>query len=285
MLNDPYHGHHATPDRAVPDMPFIVGRKGRSRPCACAFAKRRQRLHSFITPLILEEQVMKTLSHIILASLVASGAAIAVEGEQYDQEMQETLIFEQHDINGDGYLTTDEWSDASVNFNDIDANGDQLIDEQELQASLLEVEGSGQPGMTQESDYATVDATESGPEMHDTASATGNSAFGAYDQNGDGYLDEGEIRHNPYLNASFSRWDRNNDGLVGVQEADKEFLAWDERTFRNHDINHDGYLDEEEVVENTFARVNFKTWDENEDGLLGLNEVEDSFTNSEAGIE
>lgn len=94
---------------------------------------------------------MKSVSHIILATLLSTGTAIA----------QETIDFDHHDTNNDGFLTDQEWSDVNagvVAFDDVDADGDGKLSKAEVTAaSAVDAESSPEPGADLETTEVTAE--------------------------------------------------------------------------------------------------------------------------------
>lgn len=94
---------------------------------------------------------MKSVSHIILATLLSTGTAIA----------QETIDFDRHDTNSDGFLTDQEWNEidaVAVAFDDVDADGDGKLSQAEVTAaSAVDAESSPEPGADFESTAVTAE--------------------------------------------------------------------------------------------------------------------------------
>ena len=70
---------------------------------------------------------MHSVSHIILATLLSTGTAVA----------QETIDFDRHDTDNDGFLTEQEWNDinaAEADFETVDVDGDGRLSEAEVEA-------------------------------------------------------------------------------------------------------------------------------------------------------
>ena len=71
---------------------------------------------------------MNSVSHIILATLLSTGTAVA----------QETIDFDRHDTDNDGFLTEQEWNDinaAEADFETVDVDGDGRLSEAEVMAT------------------------------------------------------------------------------------------------------------------------------------------------------
>lgn len=120
---------------------------------------------------------MKWVSHIILATLLSTGTAVA----------QETIDFDRHDTNSDGFLTDQEWSDIDavvIAFDDVDADGDGKVSKAEVTAAAdVEAKSTSQAGADLSTQEVTADdhsmaqsgqidrnAKEEDPTMRDAAS-------------------------------------------------------------------------------------------------------------------
>lgn len=88
---------------------------------------------------------MKPVSHIILGTLLASGAALA-----------SSIDFDKHDKDGDGFLSQDEWREidqAVVDFERADANRDGRLDRDETRNATeqsMEISATQQTGSDDE---------------------------------------------------------------------------------------------------------------------------------------
>lgn len=213
---------------------------------------------------------MKTLSHIILATLFGAGTAVA----------NERVNFDQRDTDGDGKLSQNEWAkigDINVSFEQIDQNNDQQLDKQEIRDSKLSLEQSGSAQrVSSQSDtqaneesektfnqadsdrdqrvseneaqdagldyvvvhYDTIDLDADGYLDDDEWANVnyGDEVFALYDLNGDGLLTASEVAEDSYLESSFNEWDTDDDGYVTEDEAD---IGW-------FDDNDDGILDQDD---------------------------------------
>lgn len=247
---------------------------------------------------------MKSVSHIILAALVGSGAAIANE---------QKIDFSQHDRNGDGYLTQNEWTDVGqidVGFNELDRNGDQLVDKQELRESRVALKGDSQSAMHSQRTSSQASDRQSGMQAQQTGTQQqgqrgGQNSFDQADGNRDGrvtqdeaneagfdyvvmYYDPIDADGNGYLDEN--EWDLNETG-AGMYDDSVNQAGFDnnrdnnfneignneDNNFGYYDANDDGYLDENEASENDYVESNFNDWDNNEDGLVDIGEANDDF--------
>lgn len=149
---------------------------------------------------------MKTVSHIIAATLLTTGVAAA----------NEEIRFNDKDANGDGYISQTEWRDmqANVDFLQVDTNGDGLLTEQELQASdkITLQSTSGQ-----ESQFGASDITTSDTQAFGTETSTELGEFESQDSDRDGALSESEWQ-NVGVDVEFSEVDQDQDGQVTAQE-------------------------------------------------------------------
>ena len=98
---------------------------------------------------------MKSVSHIILATLLSTGTALA----------QETIDFDRHDADSDGFLTDQEWADieaVDVDFATLDVDGDGKLSKAEVTAaSEVDAESSPESG----ADLASTEVTAEGHSM------------------------------------------------------------------------------------------------------------------------
>lgn len=125
---------------------------------------------------------MKSVSHIILATLLSTGTALA----------QDTIDFDSHDSNNDGFLTNQEWNEIDavvVAFADVDVDGDGKLSKAEVTAaSEVDAESSPQPGADLAAEEVTAEehsmaqrgqidrnADEEDPTVQSTAAGAGES--------------------------------------------------------------------------------------------------------------
>ena len=237
---------------------------------------------------------MKSVSHIILATLLAGGGT-ALANEQID--------FQKHDANRDGKLSQQEWSDVGridVSFSQLDRNSDQQLSKQEVRNSRLQL-ASGQ--QSQQKSQQGKQAFQQADENRDRKLSRDEARNAGYDYvvmyydpidaDGNGYLDENEwdlnetgagIYDDGVSNTGTANSDnnRNNqDGWVDVGAANDGFMEWNEDSFNTFDANDDGYLDDNEVADYDYVDSNFDTWDVNDDGLLEEDEVADTWYNED----
>lgn len=107
---------------------------------------------------------------------------------------------------------------------------------------------------------------------------TGNGAFADFDENSDGFLDEGEV--SGIYENNFNVWDADNDGTLN----EEEFLN---TTFTNTDTNNDDQISQEEwdtgyaAFFGNWTEDDFATFDEDGDGMLDNDEWNNVFADSE----
>lgn len=192
--------------------------------------------------------------HIILATMLAGGAAMA----------QETVDFDMHDTDRDGYLTQEEWADIdyiTVDFTTLDANSDGMLDRNEVNSGMqqpAQADPQLSSGSQSQDDSATSTAisTESGAQSASESST--------------------EADMNPPVMSgeqasSSSRFDRAN---YEGEDGDARFRE----DFDRRDTNADGFLDETEATNEDWIDINlFEKSDVNDDGLIDIGEAEDGF--------
>lgn len=112
---------------------------------------------------------MNSVSHIILGTLLASGAALASE-----------IDFDKHDKDGGGYLSKDEWRDIDqvvVDFERADANRDGRLDRDEVRnatSQSMEISATQQTGSDDEMQASVY--SESGQHVEAERSGGGKSS-------------------------------------------------------------------------------------------------------------
>lgn len=233
---------------------------------------------------------MKSVSHIILAALLGTGTAVANEG----------INFDKHDENNDGYLAHDEWSDVSVSFNDIDADGDKLVTREEIRQSQLQLEGDRgdrqrQAGMQQTGAQQDRQAQQ---QRTGQQNRQGRQAFQQADRNRDNRVAEDEARQAgyDYVVYYFDTIDADGDGYLDENEWDlNEYGAGRYDTGANNNFNNDtaGFENRDDTMdigmengafeddEFGYENTNFDYYDTNDDGFLDENEVgEDDYLKS-----
>lgn len=141
-------------------------------------------------------------------------------------------------------------------------DADARLEQAEFDAWLAEQDFFGQwntdgaPGLTVEEFGAGIfgvldandDGTVSATEWEDAGSGwTGDATLSAWDTNGDGALDPGELAGGIQGGDRWSQWDQDGSGVLEEGEFNQAvFGAWD--------ANGDGYVDESEW------RANFDLW-------------------------
>lgn len=207
---------------------------------------------------------MKSVSHIVLATLVASGAALAQE-----------VDFAAHDTDGDGYLSDAEWSavaHVSSDFATLDADGDGRLSETEVNAGTGEsTQGvSAETGATTEADPTASDPTASDPTATDISAGSEQSAGEQATMQGTAGEETAEggmtTAEDSGQGASFDRSSYEGDDGTRLR-AD----------FEARDANGDGMLDEAEATEDWIDINLFEKSDVNDDGLIDFGEAEDGF--------
>lgn len=223
---------------------------------------------------------MKTVPHIIFASLLASGTAVA--GQNID--------FDQHDANHDGRLSESEWAKVGkvdVSFDQVDSNGDQLLEKQEIRNSRLELKASANTQRT------------SGSSSDKQSSAQGKQAFQQTDKDRDNRVSQQEAQDagydyvvifyepmdedgNGYLDEN--EWDLNETG-AGIYDNGVSDIDYSNDSFDTYDLNGDGFLDTTEAAEDDYLDANFDTWDADNDGYVTEDEADTGwFDDNDDGI-
>ena len=211
---------------------------------------------------------MKSVSHIILATLLSTGTALA----------QETVDFDRYDTDSDGYLTDAEWSAVDyvvVDFHTIDTNRDGRLDKNEVQSGTQQSQsmdsqqasssGSSQSGMQSSSDQQASSQqsdmqqsgvqsgmqqsnTQTGSQQQSTQRAsTGQSA----DQPATMQQTSGQqMGSQSGGQQSFQNADKDRDNRVSRTEAQETGYDLVIVSFDTMDMNRDGYLDETEWDQN-----------------------------------
>ena len=168
--------------------------------------------------------------------------------------------FQTLDRNRNGVISRGEWRGETMDFDDVDRNGDNRITLEEC----LDMDASD--------DY--------GP------GATGREGrFARMDRNGDGVLTRSEWRES----SSFSRADRNGDGVVTRREYlnadvlyeptyddnnyDNQYSGSRSERFRDLDVDGNGYVSR---FEWPYDRSEFDMLDRNRDGRLTASEFSDT---------
>ncbi|HEX7047081.1 MAG TPA: hypothetical protein VF275_05885 [Gammaproteobacteria bacterium] len=224
---------------------------------------------------------MKSVSHIILATLLGTGTAMAAE----------RINFDQHDANGDGYLSKSEWTNVgkiNVGFEQLDRNSDQMLDKQEIRDSQLKLQQSG-----------NMQRASSQGQSNTQSSQDGKQAFQQADKNSDGrisqdeagnagydyvviYYDPMDADGNGYLDEN--EWDLNETG-AGIYDDGVSNISYANDSFDTYDANDDGFLDENEVAEDDYLEANFDTWDIDDDGFVTEDEADTGwFDDNDDGV-
>lgn len=231
---------------------------------------------------------MKSLSPLILATLLGSGAAMANE---------KAIDFSRHDRNGDGYLTHSEWTDVGkidAGFNELDRNGDQLVDKQEIRQSRIALKSSRQGSMSQ---APMAQGSAGGASQQANSMQGNNNGFERADRNGDGRVSQSEAGNAgyDYVAIYYDPIDADGDGYLDENEWDLNEVGggmYDDGVddfneaagaFDYYDANDDGFLDEDEAAEDDYVESNFDSWDNNDDGLIDIGEAEDDFMEWDSG--
>lgn len=153
---------------------------------------------------------MKTVSHIIAATLLTTGVAAA----------NDQIRFEEQDTNRDGYISQSEWRDARVNvdFEQVDTNDDGMLTEQELQqfGQVQLDETSGKSAMTERVDFDRIDANRDDFASKDEwQDAQLNVDFDEIDSDQDGYVSRDELERS-------ERVELKRAGRYGMQHGDRK---------------------------------------------------------------
>lgn len=165
---------------------------------------------------------MKNIPHLVLASLFAMGTAFA--GEKLD--------FSKHDKNNDGYLSENEWTEAS--FDKLDKNGDGRLEARELTGTTLQVKTDQQVTAgraTQRDEQPRSAMWETGQQQRGERqqsqsqrdkSEQGRQAFTEADTDRDNQLteDEARVAGYEYVVVYFDPLDANKDGVLDEEEWD-----------------------------------------------------------------
>lgn len=162
---------------------------------------------------------MKSVSHIILATLLSSGTAIA----------QETIEFDRHDTNNDGFLTEQEWNDIDAvesDFDTLDVDEDGLLSEAEVMATRdVELEAEQETG-------ADLERREVAADDH------ANVQRGRIDRNAD--------EEDPTLSGAAST-EADEAAIVATDDTEAEREEGDDREAGNEQAATDVSMEEDEA--------------------------------------
>jgi hypothetical protein len=175
-------------------------------------------------------------SYLTIVEYVNAGDMTAQGGPAYR--------FSNLDVNGDGWITRNEWNMTGAAFDQLDTNRDNRISSFEFQSdstglSPYPAGRSPYPNVP----FVTVDINRDG---WITRSESGMTAaeFNRLDTNGDNRLSRYEFdavspdtANGPFMNVSFQDIDRNRDGWLMRTE-----WQWDDATFRRVDTNNDSRI-------------------------------------------
>merc|ERR1711865_730090 len=156
------------------------------------------------------------------------------------------------DTNHDGVVDLGEFiagGGTKEEFDRYDANGDGVLDADELE-------------------QRAADKIEGGALQR--AQAQGQAAVKQLDSNKDGVVDSAEFAAAGGTKEEFNRYDRNGDGVLDADEmalrsAAKQKAASD---VRGMDTNHDGVVDQGEFIAGGGTKEEFDRYDANGDGVL-----------------
>ncbi|MBW3568180.1 MAG: hypothetical protein KY410_09550 [Proteobacteria bacterium] len=141
--------------------------------------------------------------------------------------------FRSIDSNNDGYVTVPEWaeSDIRADFNAVDADGNGIIERNELanhaaysRTRTQSVDGSPGNQAVRRNTAGAETQDQGGPvadrrvQMMGGNLADGTINFSAYDTDGNGMLDRGEASDNRYVTAYFDAWDVDGNDLLDPGE-------------------------------------------------------------------
>jgi hypothetical protein len=194
--------------------------------------------------------------------------------------------FENHDNNGDGKLTPDEFygsvSDMGT-YSDWDTSGDGLIDENEWTTlgwdydyNTWDANSDGwlNSGEFYDGSYWSYDENEDGYwdngewDNAGKAGLYGMPSFDGHDSNGDGKFTTDEFYGSVNDIGLYSDWDTSGDGLI--DENEWTTLGWDSG-YNTWDVNSDGWLNSGEFYDGTY-----NMYDANEDGHWDNGEWDDA---------
>jgi Ca2+-binding EF-hand superfamily protein len=194
------------------------------------------------------------------AAMAALAAPVTVMA-QVSAAREQT--FRERDKNHDGVLTLEEYGGHPGNFSALDANGDRVLSRDEFVNRHRDVNEAVPPA-------APGTVTSTGPfEPADT--------FAAIDINRDNVITRAEWRAD-MAPASFSRLDRDHDGVVSRDEfANPLPVGSAEARFGDLDRNNDGILTRGEWVGESHA---FDLVDRNRDNRITI----DEYVNPSTGI-
>jgi hypothetical protein len=184
-------------------------------------------------------------TYLTIAEYVNAGEMMA------DSQGGPAYRFSNLDINGDGWITRNEWNMTIAAFDRLDTNRDNRISNFEFQNDSTGVSQSPAgrvPYPTGSSQYpnvpfVTVDINRDGWITRSESGMT-TAEFNRLDTNGDNRLSRYEFDamspdtgNSPIMNASFQNIDRNRDGWLTRTE-----WQWDDATFRRADTNNDSRI-------------------------------------------
>lgn len=237
---------------------------------------------------ITQEEDMKSVSHIILAALLSTGAAIA----------QDPINFDSSDTDDDGYLSNTEWmeiDDVSMDFNTLDTNSDGRLDRAEVNAGMQQqsqgamtesasAQGGAQSGAEWQSTSGSSATAAQSSALGSSSQSTQPATIGMDDQQGmeetqaSGETVSGgeDMRTSPAVLSGDE--DAANRGTFDPSSYEGDDGTRFREDFDARDANADGMLDETEATNEDWIDINlFEHSDVNDDGLIDFGEAEDGF--------
>lgn len=203
----------------------------------------------------------------VLVGMLAVGPMVAAGDDAAAQRASEVLLAD--DLNGDGKVAPDEWSEENEKFLKIDKDGNGFLTQEELTEYYAnrtpgEKEGGGDGG-----------AGDPGPAGARSRWGWMGPIWNQVDTNGDGFLSSEEWT---FGEGNFPKADKDGDGQVSREEMG-EYLKWSakndpkalvEMQMKVLDADKDGKVSSEEWKG---PAEMFGKGDKDQDGFLSLDEL------------
>ena len=232
-----------------------------------------------------EEDLMRSLT--ITLFLALTTAPLAAEDDAAAQRASEVLLAD--DLNGDGKVAADEWSEENEKFLKIDKDADGFLTQAELTefyANAATDEGEKAAGGDPKAPGGDPKAAGGDGGKRDRMKKLLEEKWKEVDKDGDGFLSAEEWT---YGEESFAKADKDADGKVSREEMGgflKEAMKTDtkliaEMRLQAMDANKDGKVSQEEWKG---PAEMFGKADKDADGFVTLEELVASMPNPKEKI-